>query len=96
MFVLHWLFLFVVTFNIALSNSVFNDEMYKKKTLILRKKFQQLIVSNCVSYCYSVHDDDPRAQMLGRCQVTINIHFCQFLRIFFSESGTSISEILCQ
>lgn len=54
MFVLHCLFLFVVTFNIALSNSVFNDEMYKKKTLILRRKFQQLIVSNCVSYCYTM------------------------------------------
>lgn len=53
MFVLHWLFLFVVTFNIALSNLVFNYEMYKKKTLFLRRKFQQLIVCHIATRWWS-------------------------------------------
>lgn len=89
MFVLHWLFLFVVTFDIALSNLVF-----KKEDFILKEEIPTI---NCFKLCVILlHDDDPRAQMLGRCQVTINIHFCQFFRKNFSESGASISEILCQ
>lgn len=58
-----------------MSYKIYKQHFEKKKTIFLKRKFNQLIVADFVSYFY-IHNDDAKAQMLAGCQEMIFCSFC--------------------